>query len=255
MSESPAHVRRNREQWETGSAEYQAQHRAQLNRFDEELGWGTWDIPEREIAVLGDVAGLRALEYGCGASQSGIKLAKLGARVIGIDLSAAQLREGRTNIEAAALRVPTLQADAERTPFRDDAFELVWCDHGAMSFADPYRTVPEVARILRPGGLFAFCMVTPLMWIVSGNGDLTRRFQLPYFGMHGLDFDDPGWRTTEFQLPYGEWIRLFVANGLEVLDLVELRPGPDATSTYVGPRELAWGRDFPYEHIWKLRKG
>lgn len=255
MSETPAHVRRNREHWEARSAEYQAEHRSQLNRFDDELGWGTWDIPEREIGVLGDVAGLLALEYGCGASQSGIQVAKLGAHVIGMDLSSAQLREGRVNIDAAGVAVPTVQADGERTPFRDGTFDLVWCDHGAMSFADPYRTVPEVARILRTGGLFAFCMITPVMWVATGTGELTRTFQLPYFGMHALDIDDPGWRTTEFQLPYGEWIRLFVTNGFEVLDLVELRPEPDATSTYVGARELEWGRDFPYEHIWKLRKG
>jgi hypothetical protein len=32
------------------------------------------------------------------------------------------------------------------------AGRIVFCDHGAMNFADPYRTVPEVARLLRPGG-------------------------------------------------------------------------------------------------------
>jgi SAM-dependent methyltransferase len=256
MSETSAHVRRHREHWEARSADYQEQNRTQLNRLDEELRWGVWDVPERELGVLGDVAGLRALEYGCGASQSGIKIAKLGARVTGLDLSFSQLLAGQTNMDASGVRIPTVQADGERTPFRDGSFDLVWCDHGVMSFADPYRTVPEVARILRPGGTFAFAIVSPFVWLTEGDGDtVARTLRTPYFGMHAIDIDDPDWRTTEFQLPYGEWIRLFVANGLQVVDLVEMRPPPDAVSTYVDASDLGWSRDYPYDHIWKVRKG
>jgi SAM-dependent methyltransferase len=255
MTETSAHVRRNREHWETQSAEYQEQNRTQLNRFDDELRWGVWDIPEQDVRALGDVTGVRALEYGCGASQSGIKLAKLGARVIGMDVSFSQLRAGLGNMELTGVRLPTVQADAERTPFRDGSFDLVWCDHGAMSFADPFRTVPEVARILRPGGTFVFSILSPFSWIAMGVGDaVTHRFEAPYFGMHAIDIDEPGWRTTEFQLPYGEWIRLFGGNGFRVVDLIELRPEPDAVSTYVDPSELPWSRRYPYDQIWKVRK-
>ena len=250
------HVRRNREHWETRSADYQSWNREQLNRGWDDLGWGTWDIPERELRVLGDVAGLDALEYGCGACQSGIKVAKLGARVVGLDLSGAQLREGLRNMEATGVRFPLVQADGERIPFDEGSFDLVWCDHGVMSFADPYRTVPEAARVLRPGGVFAFAMISPFEWVCSTPEDehLSRELRQPYFGMHAQDLNDPDWHTTEFQLTYGDWIRLFRANGLSIEDLVELRPGPDAVSTYVDPRELPWARDFPVDHIWKVRK-
>ncbi|HSL11841.1 MAG TPA: class I SAM-dependent methyltransferase [Actinomycetota bacterium] len=255
MTETSAHVRRNREHWESRSAEYQDHNRTQLNRFDDELRWGVWDVPERTVGAFGDVTGLRALEYGCGASQSGIKLAKLGADVTGMDVSLSQLRAGLANMEEAGVRLPTVQADAERTPFRDASFDLVWCDHGAMSFADPYRTVPEVARLLRGGGLFLFSILSPFAWIAMGGGDaVSHRFEAPYFGMHSIEIDEPGWRTTEFQLPYGEWIRLFAANGFRVLDLIELRPEPDAVSTYVDASELSWSRDYPYDQIWKVRK-
>jgi hypothetical protein len=54
-------------------------------------------------------------------------------------------------------------------------------------------------------------------------------------------------------LPYGEWIRLFRANGLEIEDLIELRAPEDGTTTYdYAPRD--WARAFPGEHIWKVRK-
>ena len=61
-------------------------------------------------------------------------------------------------------------------------------------------------------------------------------------------------RSAEFQLTYGDWIRLFRGNGFAVEDLIELRPPADADTTYVDYAPLDWARDFPAEHIWKVRK-
>jgi hypothetical protein len=75
-----------------------------------------------------------------------------------------------------------------------------------------------------------------------------------YFGMHTADSEDPEWNTTEFQLTYGDWIRLFRANGFLIDDLIELRPGREATTTFDDYAPLEWARAFPAEHIWKVRK-
>jgi hypothetical protein len=64
---------------------------------------------------------------------------------------------------------------------------------------------------------------------------------------------DDGERTS-FQLPYGEWIRLFRANGFVIEDLIEPRPGSLATSTYNSAEALAWARRWPAEAIWRVRK-
>jgi SAM-dependent methyltransferase len=66
-----------------------------------------------------------------------------------------------------------------------------------MTFADPYRTVPEAARLLRPGGLFAFSHHSPIETICWALGSETVGEQLviDYFGMH--HFDD----GEEFVLP------------------------------------------------------
>ena len=37
-------------------------------------------------------------------------------------------------------------------PLPDETFDVVFCDHGALTFADPYKVVPECARLLRPMG-------------------------------------------------------------------------------------------------------
>ena len=255
MSDTSEHVRRNRDHWESQSASYQDRNRSQLNRWDD-VGWGVWNLSEDELGLIGDVRGLDALEYGCGACQWGIKLSMRGANVTGLDLSEAQLREGRRNMEATGVRFPVVQADGERTPFPDERFDLAWCDHGVMSFADPYRTVPEIARVLRPGGLFVFSILTPFVWVTEEpeTGNVTRTLRRPYFGLHAQVVEDPDWQTTEFQLTYGAWIRLFREQGFVVEDLVELRPTADATSSYVGPDDLPWARDYPFDHAWKVRK-
>ena len=100
--------------------------------------------------------GKDVLEFGCGAAQWSIALAKRGARPVGLDLSDRQLEHARRLMAEAGVDFPLVHASAESVPLPDASFDIVFCDHGAMTFADPYRTVPEAARLLRPGGLFAF---------------------------------------------------------------------------------------------------
>ncbi|MFL5891235.1 MAG: class I SAM-dependent methyltransferase [Solirubrobacterales bacterium] len=210
-----------------------------------------WQIPEDELRVLGDVAGKDVLELGCGGAQWSISLAKLGARPVGLDLSPRQLGHARRAMAEAGVEFPLIEASAEEVPLEDGSFDIVFCDHGAFNFADPMRLMPQCARLLRTGGLLAFSMVTPIFDIFWENereavGDEPRN---NYFEHRGFE-DDEG---VDFQLPYGEWIRLFRANGLLVEDLIELRPPPDAKSSY-DLVTVDWARRLPAEHIWKLRK-
>jgi ubiquinone/menaquinone biosynthesis C-methylase UbiE len=247
-------VRTNLASWESDSDNYQSSHASQLNRWDL-LGWGTWDAPEDEIHALGDVTGLDVLELGCGGAQSGIKVSRRGARVIGLDFSENQLRHARTNISETGTEMPLVRASAEEIPFADASFDLVFCDHGATSFTDPHRTVPEVARVLRPGGAFVFDIATPIIWMCWPNDDDPpgRELARPYFSLGRDVVHDRDGDTVEWQLTYGDWIRLFRRNGLGIEDLIELRAPEGATTTYdLAPVE--WARDFPGEHIWKLRK-
>lgn len=111
-------------------------------------------------------------------------LTRAGARPIGLDLSEGQLAHARRLLAQAGVHVPLVQVSAEAVPLADASFDIVFCDHGAMNFADPYRTVPEVARLLRPGRLFAFCHLSPIADRVDDQ--LVR----DYFGMHRIDAVD-----------------------------------------------------------------
>lgn len=245
------HEAQNRAAWDAIADDYQARHAEQL-AINAGLAWGVMQVPEAQLGILGEVAGKDILEFGCGAAQWSIGLARLGARPVGIDLSERQLEHARRLMAEAGLDFPLIHSSAEDVPLPDASFDIVFCDHGAMTFADPYRTVPEAARLLRPGGLFAFNHHTPieaLAWPLDADraGD---RLVIDYFGMHALDDGE----TTTFQLPYGEWIRLFRTNGFVVEDLIEPRPADDAESSYRDPEELAWARRWPAEEIWRVRK-
>ena len=247
-------VRINLVAWEADSADYQRRNSSQLNRWDR-LGWGTWDIPEDEVDALGNVDGLHALELGTGAAQFGIKVANRGAHLVGLDFSANQLGQARANMDETRTRFPLVRASAEELPFTDASFDLVFCDHGATSFTDPHVTVPEAARVLKPGGMFVFDIATPFIAVAWGDDDAPpgRTLRRSYFELGRSVYSEPDGDSVEWQLPYGDWIRLFRANDLTIEDLIELRPGLDATSTYdFAP--LEWARDYPGEHIWKLRK-
>jgi ubiquinone/menaquinone biosynthesis C-methylase UbiE len=170
-----------------------------------------------------------------------------------MDLSPAHLRHAAAEMERARVRFPLLAGDAERLPFRDTSFDVVFCDWGAMSFCDPYRTVPEAARVLRPSGVFAFSTASPIRFMSHDprTDRIGRRLVRSYFGLHRVDFPDD---EVDFTLPYGEWVQLFRANGFQIERLIEPKGGPDRPTSYLTRSERSWSDRYPLEIIWRLRK-
>jgi SAM-dependent methyltransferase len=246
-----SHERRNRDFWNADADAYQAVHAPDLTRAPR--AWGVWRIPEADLHALGDVVGRDVLEYGCGAAQWSVALARAGARPVGLDQSWAQLGHARRLQEEQSVAFPLVCATGESVPLRDSSFDVVFCDHGAMSFCDPDRSVPEAARLLRPGGRLVFSHLTPLLYLTWDDTEQrqTRRLCEEYFGMRCFDFGDG---TVDFQISYGEWIRLFRRAGLVVEDLVELRAPKGATTTFAETVPYKWARRWPAEQIWIARK-
>ncbi|MDQ1475935.1 MAG: hypothetical protein QOE62_1164 [Actinomycetota bacterium] len=244
---SDSDVRHNRSFWDADSDNYQDAHGEQLAHAP--LAWGAYRVPESELQILGDVSGRAVLELGCGAAQWSIALAEQGARVVGLDVSAAQLGHARR----ADGTVPLVQASGEQVPFSDSSFDIVFCDHGALSFCDPHVSVPEVARLLRPGGLLAFCCTHPMLYLTwdDKNERQTRKLQIDYADLGRLALEEG---TIDWVLPPGSWIRVLRANGFDIEDLRELLVGPDASTTYDDFAPPKWARRWPAEWIWKARR-
>lgn len=250
MSTSIDPTQKNRRGWNATSDEYQFTHFEQLSK--NQLAWGAWGIPESELNAVGDVSGKDVLEFGCGSAQWSMGLSALGARVVGLDLSDRQLQNARKQMAEAGARVSLIHGSAENAPFDDCSFDVVFCDHGAMTFARPEKTVAEASRVLRPGGRLAFNMASPIRDMCWDNthDSLSERLCNSYFD---LDFYEDAY-SISFQRPYGEWIRLFRKHSLRVEDLIELRPAANAATTYPDFSPLDWARKWPAENIWVLSK-
>jgi SAM-dependent methyltransferase len=250
------YVRSNRAFWE-GLTPALGEHGDQLGhgrqRWSEPAPvWGDWSVPESQLRLLpDDVAGMDVLELGCGTGYVSAWLARLGARPVGLDFAARQLRISRALQQEHGLPFPLVQANAERPPLADGRFDLVISEYGLVA-CDPRRWVPEAARLLRPGGRLVALGTTPLSSMCTPTGGVAGdRLLRDYFGMSALRLIDD--RTQEFQLPHGQWIRLLHDNGFEIDDLVEIQAPADAHSPwpYV---PLDWARRWPSEEVWKATR-
>lgn len=253
--ELPDHVRRNRTAWDAWASEYVAAGERAWRLAVGEETWGIWDIPESTVGLLpDDLAGLDTIELGCGTGYVSAWLARRGARPVGIDNSEAQLATARRLQAKHGLAFPLVHGNAERVPYPDASFDLAISEYGASIWADPYRWIPEAARLLRPGGRLIFLVNGTILVLAMQEHDddpATDQLQRPYFGLHRVEWpDDP---SVNFHLGYGDWIRLLRANEFEVEDLVELQAPEGATTSY--PFVTAdWAHRWPSEEVWKARK-
>ncbi len=106
--------------------------------------------------LLGDVAGKRVLDLGCGHGMAAVVLARRGAVVTACDLSPGYVCEARTRADANGADVRLLVCDGERLPFADGSFERIW-GNAILHHLDLRRAAPELARVLAPGGSAVFC--------------------------------------------------------------------------------------------------
>ena len=109
--------------------------------------------------------GRSVLEVGCGAGVDLARFAKGGARVTGVDLAASAIALARANFAQQGLEGTFEVADAERLPFADNSFDLVYA-HGVVQYTpDPQRLVDECRRVLKPGGEAVFQVYNRRSWL------------------------------------------------------------------------------------------
>lgn len=245
------HVTVNREYWDGRAAYYEAAGRA--NWASTEPRWGLWGVPQSQVPLIpDDVAGKDVVELGCGTGYLSAWLARRGARPVGLDNSPRQLATARALQREHGLDFPLLLGDAEATPFPDASFDLAISEYGAAIWCDPYRWIPEAARLLRTGGQLIFLGNSPLQVLCErATGPATDQLLRDLFGLHRLEWDDPEGRCVEYHLPHGEMIRLLRDTGFVIEALVEVQaPANGADHDYV---TAEWARRWPAEEAWFSR--
>ena len=145
-----------------------AQHLLALLSLGQDRRW--------RAAMLDHVVGSDpqlVLDVACGPGAVTKALAKrTSARIVGLDLSEAMLREGQSNVRGAGLerRVALVLSRGEQLPFADATFDALTFTYLLRYVEDPKATMKELARVVKPGGAIAnleFAVPTSKGWLVA----------------------------------------------------------------------------------------
>jgi ubiquinone/menaquinone biosynthesis C-methylase UbiE len=103
-----------------------------------------------------------ALDIATGGGHTALKFAPLVGHVVAVDYAPAMLEAARGYVSKNVANVSYSGADAENMPFVSESFDLITCRVAAHHFPDPFKFMGEVARCLKPGGVFILQdLITP----------------------------------------------------------------------------------------------
>jgi len=246
----------NRESWTRANAEY-TDARAHDAWAQEEVTWGQWHIPESELNLMPGVPGKDVIELGCGTAYWAAWFKRAGAgRVVGVDLTPAQLETARRMDAEFGYGLELIEANAEDVPLPDASFDLVFSEYGASIWCDPALWIAEAARLLRPGGELMFLRGSTLRILcVPDVGRATDRLVRPQKGLYRLEWEEEDGAGVEFHPAVADMFRILRVNGFDLLDLRELFAPEDAVDhEYYSEPSAEWAKKWPGEEIWHLRK-
>jgi SAM-dependent methyltransferase len=227
-------VQANRLWWDAAAPAYLAEHGSDLG--DADFLWCPEGLREADARLLGDVAGRRVLEIGCGSAPCARWLRTAGADVVALDVSAGMLHRAAELNRITGIDVPLVQADAGALPLTDGSMDLACSAFGGLPFvADVEGALGEVARVLRPGGRFVASVNHPMRWPFPDSPDPEDlRVVSSYFDRTPyVETDDAG-RTVyvEHHRTVGDWVRAVVGAGFVLEDLVEPEWTPGRTQNW-----------------------
>lgn len=259
------YVDSNRDDWNREALKYQERHHANLS--DSSGLWGPiFGVPgEKELKILGEVAGKEVLELGCGGGQWTVRVARQGARATGQDISDIQIEYARDLAAQAKIEPPArasfVQGNAEDlSEWAAETFDLVFSNFGAIGFVDIEKCFSEVSRVLKKGGLFAYSWLSPFFDCLADGGDNQLEILRSYFDRSPMTSESTwqdGTRTlyVQFHHTFGDWQRAITNAGLILTDVIELEPRREKwrESTWTN---VPWYKAsmIPTTTIWRTRK-
>ncbi len=209
--------------------------------------------------LQGAPAGGTVLDVGCGGGFLAEEFAKDGFAVTGIDPSGRSLEAARAHAGGTGLTICYRSGRGESLPFPDASFDIVCCCDVLEHVDDPARVLAEIARTLRPGGIFFFDTVNRTRasklvlikvwqdWDLGGfgvkNGHVWEKFITPaelrgWLATAGLAFGGItglGASKNPAALLYGLWrIRRGHLRGAAVASTFAIRESGDLSVSYMG---------------------
>ena len=194
------------------------------------------DVVSFDRDRLGDIAGLNTVHLQCHIGTDTLSLARLGARVTGLDFSPVALAEARALVAETGDAVDFVESDlySALTVLPPASFDLVYTGIGALCWLPSIeRWAAVVAGLLVPGGRLFIREGHPILWTMDERlaDDLHLRF--PYFEQQEpLEWDDDSsyvvtdrpitnTKTYEWNHGLGEIVTALLNAGLTLTMLIE----------------------------------
>ncbi len=188
------------------------------------------------LGIVGKVKGKRILEMGCGNGYFSRRLAREGAKAVGVDSSAAMIRMAWQREKAMPTGARFLCRDAARLPvFKRGAFDLVVANMCLMDVKDTRGAIREASRLLKRQGRFVFSITHPLTcdyvqyWSIQKLGKrryfgrFVYRYLRPMAMRAGLPVPGhPDFTKWDYHRPISGYLGYLRDAGLLVTDFVEI---------------------------------
>ena len=230
--------------WNRISAGYQAQHQITADAAH----YGPFMPDENELRLLGDVAGQRILELGCGGGQCSIAFARQGAFVVGIDLSDEQITFARQLAAQHGVDVRFEQGDAaDLGRFAAASFDIVFSAYALHYVPAIERCLAEAARVLAPGGRLVFSLDHPfrqVFWDEEADEDSLLAAR-SYWRRGAMEWQWTGgaaWMRS-FHRTMGDWVDLLHSAGFQVQRILEPQPQLDDAE------QISWAGSYDLEIV------
>src|SRR3954449_1818989 len=193
----------NRASWDERAPAHAASPGYSVQRFIDDPTFIS-DVVSFDVPRLGDIRGLRGVHLQCHIGTDTISLARLGARMTGLDFSAVALGEARRLASATGADVDFVESDLYAAPdvLERSAYDLVFTGIGALCWLpDIRRWAAVVSALLRPGGRLFIREGHPVLWSLDEKHTDQLVIDFPYFERaEPMVFDDPGtYVETEVQ--------------------------------------------------------
>lgn len=177
------------------------------------------------LDLLGDVAGVRTLDAGCGPGLYAEELTARGAEVVGLDASPEMVRLARRRLgDLFDVRVHDLELPMSW--LEDESFDAALMALVIHHIDDRVGALREVWRVLRPGGRFVVSTHHPTAdWVRLGGS---------YFQQELIeeDWHDERWHVRYWRQPLQQTVDEFTQSGFVIDRLVEPRPHPEMSARY-----------------------
>lgn len=212
-------------------------------------------LNEIELSLLGDVSGKKILHLQCHFGQDTLSLARLGAKMTGVDLSDKATEKAKEFNTKLNLDAQFITCDVYDLPNHlDEKFDIVFTSYGTIGWLpDLDKWAKVINHFLKPGGKFVFAEFHPVVWMF--DNDFKEVFY-SYFNTEPIIEDESGTyadrnaeisaQTVTWNHPLSEVLNALICNGLTIDSFNEYDYSP--YSCFNGTEEFEKGK-FRIKHL------